>query len=58
MQEPNKKRIAIDITKHTKTFINYGGQEVTQEQALRPNNNLNKPPVDRGTEENGQGDKG
>lgn len=34
MQVAGKKKIAIDIKKHERTFINYAGQEISREEAL------------------------
>lgn len=52
-----KKHVAIDITKHNKTFINFGGNEISKEEALggRGRVNISEPKVDRSETENPEG---
>jgi len=54
----SKKHVAIDITKHNKTFINFGGNEISREEALGGRGgriNISEPKVDRSETENPEG---
>lgn len=50
----NKRSVGINITKHIRKFINYEGNEITREEAL----GISKPSINRGSDANGEGDKG
>jgi len=57
MLEPQKKKVSIDITKHTRTSINGQGNEISREEALgglKPKINIGQPQVSGGeTEDKG-----
>jgi len=58
MEGPQKKHVAVDITKHTKTFINFSGNEISREEALGGKGgriHISEPQVSGGETENNEG---
>jgi len=60
MEIPQKRNVGIEITNHKRTFINYGGKEISREEALggRSRKIANKQEVSGGETENPEGDSG